>query len=179
MAEFDLNQALISLGTATVAAVTGQPTVPAYQPGTGFVTIGATTPPPSLLNPSTWSLPMWLLIGGGVFLIVRSMGSRRNPPRLTRRKARLILHHRSVRGHPLTPPQRGMFGAVASGYPLTRLRRNPPTKRRSHHVSNSPVRFHGAFAKQADAERKAARLGGMIKSFTVRGQRRYSVMTAA
>lgn len=33
---------------------------------------------------------------------------------LTPRKARKILHDKSVRGHPLTKAQRGFFGAVAS-----------------------------------------------------------------
>lgn len=42
---------------------------------------------------------------------------------LTRRKARLILHHGEVRGFPLTERQRKFFGARASGYP----RRNPRT----------------------------------------------------
>jgi hypothetical protein len=36
---------------------------------------------------------------------------------LTRRKARLILHHGEVRGYALTPTQRRYFGARASGYP--------------------------------------------------------------
>lgn len=28
-------------------------------------------------------------------------------------KARTILHDKSIRGHPLTPKQRGLFGAIA------------------------------------------------------------------
>lgn len=39
---------------------------------------------------------------------------KRNP--VTRRKARLILHHGEVRGYALTPKQRRYFGARASGY---------------------------------------------------------------
>lgn len=42
------------------------------------------------------------------------------------------------------------------------------------------VRFHGAYAKKADAERKEARLAGaFIRPIRVRGQRRYAVMTRA
>jgi hypothetical protein len=37
---------------------------------------------------------------------------------VTRRKARLILHHGEVRGYKLTPKQRRYFGARASGYPV-------------------------------------------------------------
>ena len=33
-------------------------------------------------------------------------------------KARKILRHGSVRGKPLTPKQRGLFGARASGQPV-------------------------------------------------------------
>jgi hypothetical protein len=43
-------------------------------------------------------------------------GHKHNP--LTRRKARTILHHGRVRGRELTPAQRGLFGARASGYAL-------------------------------------------------------------
>lgn len=38
--------------------------------------------------------------------------------RLTARKARLILHHRQVRGRALTERQRRFFGAVSSGYKI-------------------------------------------------------------
>ena len=34
---------------------------------------------------------------------------------LTRNKAAEILHHGSVRGHPITPKQRGLFGSIKSG----------------------------------------------------------------
>ncbi len=36
--------------------------------------------------------------------------------KLTRQKARMILHDKSVRGHKLSPRQRRYMGAVASGY---------------------------------------------------------------
>jgi hypothetical protein len=38
--------------------------------------------------------------------------------RITRKKARKILHHGKVRGHRLTAKQRRFFGARASGYPV-------------------------------------------------------------
>lgn len=34
---------------------------------------------------------------------------------VTRKKAKKILRHGSVRGHPLTDAQEGMFGAIAGG----------------------------------------------------------------
>jgi hypothetical protein len=37
----------------------------------------------------------------------------KNP--VTKRKAKKILNHGSVKGKPLTKPQRGLFGAVAGG----------------------------------------------------------------
>ena len=40
--------------------------------------------------------------------------------RLSPTKARKILHDGSVRGKPLTPKQRGLFGARASGKPVKR-----------------------------------------------------------
>lgn len=40
--------------------------------------------------------------------------------KLTRRKAKLILHHGEVRGRALSPAQRRFFGARASGYPYRR-----------------------------------------------------------
>jgi len=64
--------------------------------------------------------------------------------KLTRRKARLILHHGEVRGYPLTEPQRRFFGARASGYP----RRNAmaarfcPVCRSRPHLAGCP-RKHG------------------------------------
>lgn len=45
-------------------------------------------------------------------------------PVVSRRKARAILRHGEVGGLPLTPPQRGLFGAIASGQRL-RQYRNP------------------------------------------------------
>lgn len=35
--------------------------------------------------------------------------------KLTAKKARTILHDKSVRGHKLTPQQRKFFGAIAGG----------------------------------------------------------------
>lgn len=58
-----------------------------------------------------------------------------NPKRLTRAKARLILHHGEVRGYPLTEPQRGFFGARASGYP----RRNAMA--RGYGASSLPAHY--------------------------------------
>ncbi len=52
----------------------------------------------------------------------------KNPRRLTARKARTILHHGRVKGRPLTPAQRGLFGAVASGYRLREYTNPPPIK---------------------------------------------------
>lgn len=39
------------------------------------------------------------------------------------------------------------------------------------------VVFHGAFAAKADAVRKARAVGGFVLPFTVRGQKRYAVVT--
>jgi hypothetical protein len=39
------------------------------------------------------------------------------------------------------------------------------------------VTFHGAFKSKADAVAKERRVGGFIKAVTVRGSRRYVVMT--
>lgn len=58
-----------------------------------------------------------------------------NPKRLTRAKARLILHHGEVRGYPLTEPQRRFFGARASGYP----RRNAMA--RGYGASSLPAHY--------------------------------------
>lgn len=44
------------------------------------------------------------------------MAKRRVRANISRTKARQILHDKSVRGHKLTAKQRGMFGAIASGY---------------------------------------------------------------
>jgi hypothetical protein len=41
------------------------------------------------------------------------MAKRRPSSRISPRKAAKILHDGSVRGHPLTKKQRGMFGAAA------------------------------------------------------------------
>jgi hypothetical protein len=50
----------------------------------------------------------------------------RNSKKLSRSKARLILHEKRVRGHRLTPKQRRFFGARASGYPVRRTARGNP-----------------------------------------------------
>lgn len=39
------------------------------------------------------------------------------------------------------------------------------------------VSFHGAFKSKAKAVAKERRVGGFIRAITVRGQRRYVVMT--
>lgn len=49
-----------------------------------------------------------------------SVGPMTNNPRISRAKARLILHEGRVRGHRLTAKQRRFFGARASGYPMRR-----------------------------------------------------------
>ncbi|KKK94042.1 hypothetical protein LCGC14_2686840 [marine sediment metagenome] len=36
-------------------------------------------------------------------------------PKLTKKKAKIILRHGEVRGHKLTKKQKGLFGAVAGG----------------------------------------------------------------
>ncbi len=53
---------------------------------------------------------------------------KRKNPRLTARKARTILHHGRIKGRALTPRQRGLFGAVASGYRLREYTNPPPIK---------------------------------------------------
>lgn len=40
------------------------------------------------------------------------------------------------------------------------------------------VVFHGAFKSKADAEKKERHVGGFIKTSTIRGSRRYVVMSA-
>lgn len=52
----------------------------------------------------------------------------KNPRKITRTKARKILHHGAVHGVPLSPEQRGLFGAIASGYRLRKYR-NPRGRR--------------------------------------------------
>jgi hypothetical protein len=42
------------------------------------------------------------------------MGSKKKNP-VTRKKAKKILAHGSVRGKPLTKKQKGMFGVIAGG----------------------------------------------------------------
>lgn len=48
--------------------------------------------------------------------------------KLTRRKARLILSEKKVRGHPLTEKQRKFFGARASGSPVRRTKKSSVRK---------------------------------------------------
>lgn len=44
--------------------------------------------------------------------------------KVSRSKAREILHHGSVHGHKLTKKQRGFFGTRASGKPMRRKKRS-------------------------------------------------------
>lgn len=139
------------------------------------------TPAFSWLNPSTWTMTTWLLVGGGIFLLTG--GFKRNPigsvllenPRRRRRRS----HRRNpypasgfVTGLARNPVSYG--GSAA----MTLVRANP-RRRKSHHTSKGRLKFHGAFSHLSDAEAKAARLGGWIKSFSLRGHQRYSVVTAA
>lgn len=51
--------------------------------------------------------------------------------KLTKKKAKEILRHGSVRGHRLTRKQRGFFGARAGGAPVKRAtRRKKQTKKK-------------------------------------------------
>jgi hypothetical protein len=52
----------------------------------------------------------------------------KNPRRLTATKARTILHHGRAKGRTLTPTQRGLFGAVASGARLRDYTNPPPIR---------------------------------------------------
>lgn len=45
---------------------------------------------------------------------------------VTKAKAKKILKHGEVKGHPLTKKQKGFFGARAGGAPV---KRNPPRKK--------------------------------------------------
>lgn len=54
--------------------------------------------------------------------------TRKNTHTLTRTKARRILHHGRAQGYRLTPSQRGLFGAVASGARLREYTNPPPIK---------------------------------------------------
>lgn len=64
-------------------------------------------------------------------------------PKLTRRKARLILHEGKVRGRKLTGRQRRFFGARASGYP----RKNPAG--RIQNIGRAlEVRYHRTVGRQ-------------------------------
>ena len=58
-------------------------------------------------------------------------GKRRLRATVSRAKARMILHDKSVKGHPLTAKQRRFFGAVASGTVRKRSKRkslNPKSR---------------------------------------------------
>jgi len=52
---------------------------------------------------------------GGLTKFWNESGSHKPSERMdmSPQKARTILHDKSVRGHPLTPAQRGLFGAIA------------------------------------------------------------------
>jgi hypothetical protein len=67
------------------------------------------------------------LKGYSLVPVTITSGHFRNPRgegRISRSKARLILHEGEIRGFPLTKKQRGFFGARASGYPRRRAQFN-------------------------------------------------------
>ena len=45
------------------------------------------------------------------------------PKKLTAHKAKKILKHGEVRGHPLTEKQKGLFGAVAGGQKMRKRKK--------------------------------------------------------
>jgi hypothetical protein len=57
-----------------------------------------------------------------------SKGAVSAPASLTPKKAKTILSDGSVRGNPLTPKQRGFFGARAGGAPMPSPK-NPPGRK--------------------------------------------------
>lgn len=134
--------------------------------GGGAASASVAPPAPSLFAPSTWTLPMWLLVGGVTYFAFSHLGGRHalasNPPRRRRRVSHFGTRRRK---NPMGMP----------AYTSPSVRRHPT---RSLHAAGSKVRFHGAFADAGDAAAKAQRLGGWVKSFTVRGQKRHSVVTA-
>jgi hypothetical protein len=180
--EFDW-QGPLNAGIAQITNIfqrSFDPSVPmvqtVYQPGVGLTTTQVptlpVTQPFALLSPSTWSLTHWLLLGGGVFLAMRMMRGPRRNPRRTRRNpfpaSGLAFRHNPM--GTLKP-----LGGSASMM-VQRYSANPRKRRRA---GGSKVRFHGAFALKSKADAKAKQLGGWIKPFRVRGQQRYSVVTAA
>ena len=44
--------------------------------------------------------------------------------RMTRKKAKRVLRHGEVRGHKLTPKQKGLFGLIAGGGKPTRVKQS-------------------------------------------------------
>lgn len=163
--------------------------VPAPAPGFSF-------------NPATWGLTTWLLVGGLVFILARQR-TRHNPhvsakALAWRRRQRhgsimkpstfAAIERRAARGGSRDPSAvagAAYWRTVGARYreshnpfPASGMVLNPRHRRRSVR-HGSPIRFHGAFADAGKAEARAARLGGIVRLMTVRGQRRYSVITAA
>jgi len=62
------------------------------------------------------------------FPLRSSKGAMSKPKGLTETKAKTILKDGSVRGNPLTPKQKGFFGARAGGAPMPSPR-NPPGRK--------------------------------------------------
>jgi hypothetical protein len=57
-----------------------------------------------------------------------SKGSSSKSP-VSQGKAKEIMRHGEVRGHELTPKQKGFFGARAGGAPMMPAPRNPPGRK--------------------------------------------------
>lgn len=55
--------------------------------------------------------------------------------KLTKEKAKEILHHGEVRGHPLSERQRGFFGARVGGAPVKRSHQIAALKRKKRHYA--------------------------------------------
>ena len=51
------------------------------------------------------------------------MHAKHKPAQVSVEKAKEVMRHGEVHGKPLTPAQRGMFGARAGGQKLTRLKK--------------------------------------------------------
>jgi hypothetical protein len=71
-------------------------------------------------------------------------GKLRNPrKKVSARKARIILHHKEVKGYPLTARQRRFFGARASGYPVRRKRNVAAGFYDEEHVFHGKTKIYG------------------------------------
>jgi hypothetical protein len=84
---------------------------------------------------------------------------------MTRRKARLILHHGEVRGYPLTPKQRRFMGARASGYPV----RNPHPLLAAM-WKGTKAGYHIYRASKLEAKAKAHRAKASLNPRTIPGR---------